>query len=162
VDDERDTYELLKTGMQLYRTGEFQIHYVEHPNMAVEAINARCYDACVLDIRLKGFSGLNLGDLIREHDVNVPLAYLTGLDTEVARAEATRQRAFFWPKQRFSNPKELIHLLGELVSLNPCVEGKRLDNHGFMRQLPTTPIEIPAVLRTLVAYSQNKASAQAA
>src|SRR4051812_34003854 len=56
-----------------------------------EALAAECED-----IRLKGFSGLNLGELIREHDVNVPLAYLTGLDTEETRAEATSQRAFFW------------------------------------------------------------------
>lgn len=158
VDDERDTFEMLKVGMRLYNVTDFKADYADNPTDAVEMLNARCYDACVLDIRLKGFSGLNLGDLIREHDVNVPLAYLTGLDTEEARLEAARQRAFFWRKDRFTNPHELLKLLGELVRLNPCVEGKRMDNHGFPRKLSETPIQIPSVLRLLVAYSSQKSA----
>lgn len=159
VDDERDSFDLLKAGMRFYGISEFEVDYADNPTAAVEMLNGRCYDACVLDIRLKGFSGLNLGDLIREHDVNVPLAYLTNLDTEEARSEATSQRAFFWRKDRFTDIHELLNLLGELVRLNPCVEGKRIDNHGFPRKLKETPIEIPPVLQLLVTYSSQKAAA---
>lgn len=162
VDDERDTFDLLKGGMRHYGVTDFAVDYAETPTEAVARLNEQCYDACVLDIRLRGFSGLNLGDLIREHDCNVPLAYLTGLDTEEARAEATQQRAFFWRKDRFTDVHELLKLLGELVRLNPCVGGKRIDNHGYPRKLKETPIEIPPVLQRLVAYSSHKASGASA
>jgi DNA-binding NtrC family response regulator len=165
VDDQRDTFDLLSIAARhcaLCASAEASVEfdYAETPEEAVQLINQRCYDACILDIRLRGFNGLNLGDLIREHDANIPLAYLTGFDTPEVRAEALRQRAFFWRKERFQNPHELLLLARELASLNPCADGgERVDNHGFKRRLPETPIEIPDVLQMLIEYSTLKASA---
>jgi CheY-like chemotaxis protein len=166
VDDQPDTYELLQVATRHCAPCDqtlcnVSFDYAAAPTEAVALLNETCYDACVLDIRLKGFNGLNLGALIRERDVNVPLAYYTGLDSEEARAEATRQRAFFWLKSRIDHPVTLLNLIRDLAQLNPCIEHGRVDNHGHLRRLPVTPIVVPAVLATLAAYADHKQQARA-
>jgi CheY-like chemotaxis protein len=167
VDDSPDSFELLTVAARHCSTcaeaGEpdIEFEYAETPEEAVEKLNATCFDACLLDIRLKGFNGLNLGELIREHDVNVPLAYYTGLDSDEARTEALKQRAYYWLKGRFEHPTQLLKLIRELAQLNPCQAGgvSRTDNHGHARRLERTPIEIPEVLRLLIQYSSEKLAA---
>jgi hypothetical protein len=118
-------------------------------------------------VRLPGVTGVSLGALVREHDVNIPLAYLTNLDTETVRREATVQRAFFLQKMHFMETDEgmhrLLQIVGEMARLNPCQQGgKRIDNHGFARRVAQTPIEIPGVLATLLDYSKARMHAHAA
>lgn len=133
--------------------------YASDVGEAIEKINAECFDAAIIDVRLPGVSGVSLGALIREHDVNIPLAYLTNLDTEVVRVEAASQRALFLSKLRFigstAGMQSLLKIITEMTRLNPCeAGGARVDNHGFPRKLPQTPIEIPQVLSTLLNYSK--------
>lgn len=125
---------------------------------AVEAINSTCFDAAILDVRLPGVTGLSLGAEIRERDVNIPLAYLTNLDTPTVRAEAIAQRASYWPKLQFIGDDQgiqnLLTMISEMAQLNPCVEdGVRIDNHGHRRKLPQTPFKVPEALDTLLTYS---------
>ncbi len=131
---------------------------------AVDRLNEKCFDAAVLDVRLPGVTGISLGALVREYDVNLPLAYLTNLDTEAVRIEAAAQGAIFLQKLRwFSNADEthiLLKIIRELANRNPCLDGSlRLDNHGFARHLKATPIELPEVLKTLLGYSRALAAA---
>lgn len=127
---------------------------------AVDKINSKCFDAAVLDVRLPGVTGVSLGALVREYDVNLPIAYLTNLDTEAVRLEAAAQHAVFLYKLRWFNTADDMHtllkIIQEMARQNPCIEGggMRVDNHGFPRQLKETPIELPAVLKTLLGYSR--------
>lgn len=132
--------------------------------VAVDKINGKCFDAAVLDVRLPGVTGASLGALIREYDVNLPIAYLTNLDTEAVRLEAAAQHAVFLEKLRwFSSPDAthtLLKIIQEMARQNPCVDGGlRVDNHGFPRLLKETPIELPGVLKTLLSYSRAMAMA---
>jgi DNA-binding NtrC family response regulator len=141
--------------------------YAADVGEAIEKINAECFDAAVIDVRLPGVSGVSLGALIREHDVNIPLAYLTNLDTDGVRAEAASQRAFFLSKLRYVGStvgmQSLLRIITEMTRLNPCeAGGARVDNHGFPRRLSQTPIEIPQVLSTLLDYSKAGLCAKAA
>jgi CheY-like chemotaxis protein len=159
VDDD----EIISVALNHFRARlELQVDFVYAADVAeaVEKINGNCFDAAVIDVRLPGVTGVSLGALIREHDVNIPLAYLTNLDTETVRAEAVAQRAYFLNKLRFIGTSEgmgaLLKIIMEMVQLNPCVDGGvRIDNHGFARRLTKTPIEMPEVLSTLLSYSKT-------
>jgi CheY-like chemotaxis protein len=147
-----------KTGLPI------EFVYAEDVAQGVEKLNEACFDAALIDVRLPGVTGVSLGALVREHDVNIPLAYLTNLDTDAVRTEAVAQRAFFLPKLRFMGSDEgmgqLLKVVREMVQLNPCLQGgARIDNHGFARRLEQTPIEIPGVLATLLDYSKTRAQA---
>lgn len=167
VDDD-DT---VATGLEEYRR-EFglAIEFQSAPDagMAVDILNETCFDAAVLDVRLPGVTGVSLGDLIRERDVNIPLAYLTNLDTPTVRVEAVNHRATLLVKSDYFlcseglevGMKRLLTIIGEIAKLNPCLDGGvRIDNHGFPRQLPTTPIELPNVLKILLGHSRALAAA---
>lgn len=131
---------------------------------AVDKINGKCFDAAVIDVRLPGVTGVSLGALVREYDVNLPLAYLTNLDTEAVRLEAAAQHAVFLEKLRWFSSADATHtllkIIAELARQNPCLEsGLRVDNHGFPRHLKETPIELPDVLKTLLGHSRAIAMA---
>lgn len=133
---------------------------------AVDKLNEQCFDAAIVDVVLApGVTGVSLGMLVREHDANIPLAYLTNLDTESVRREAAAQRAFFLQKKRFFTGTSegigaLLAIVKEMIQLNPCKQdGTRLDNQGFARELDHTPIKLPSVLVTLLNYSKSMARA---
>ncbi len=131
---------------------------------AINQLNEKCYDAAIIDVRLPGVTGVSLGALVREYDVNLPLAYLTSLDSPVVRREAEIQRALFLLKYDFvmedGGLNRLLNIVMELAQLNPCIGGGvRLDNSGFPRHLEHTPIELSAGLSTLLNYSRSLARA---
>lgn len=162
VDDD----EIISVALEHFRARlDLPIEFVYAADVAeaIERINEQCFDAAVIDVRLPGVTGISLGALIREHDINIPLAYLTNLDTETVRAEAVAQRAYFLTKLRFIGSAEgmgaLLKIIVQMVQLNPCIEGGvRVDNYGFPRQLAQTPIEMPRVLSTLLDYSKAVAA----
>jgi CheY-like chemotaxis protein len=132
---------------------------------AIELLNHECFDCAVIDVRLPGVTGASLGALVREHDVNIPLAYLTNLDTEAVRKEAIAQRAFFLQKLQFlqsdEGMAELLGIIEAMAALNPCVkDGVRVDNHGFPRHYSQTPIKLPESLMVLLNHSKALAHAQ--
>lgn len=131
---------------------------------AIERLNEVCFDAAVIDVQLPGVSGVSLGDLVREHDVNIPLAYLTNMDTENVRIEAMSQHAFYLAKSRFfgtdEGMKNLLAVISEMSQLNPCIEGgMRIDNHGYPRRLKHTPLELPKGLAVLLNHGKRTAAA---
>lgn len=141
-----------------------EFDHAEDVGQAVDRLNEKCFDAAVIDVRLPGVTGVSLGALVREYDVNLPLAYLTSLDTEAVRVEAAGQGALFLQKLRwFSSADEikiLLKIIREMAHRNPCLDGgMRIDNHGFPRHLKETPIELPEVLKTLLGYSRALAAA---
>jgi DNA-binding NtrC family response regulator len=164
VDDEPDVHHFISAEAKTHGA-QFEVHYASNLEEAVDKLNEMCYDAVVIDVVLKGVSGPSLGDMIREADVNIPMAYLTNMDTEDIRAQAVGQRAFYWSKDKFMRSAEgfrdLVRLIGELVQLNPCVANRaaRIDNHGHPRMFKRTPIVIPPVFQLLLRYS---AAAEAA
>jgi CheY-like chemotaxis protein len=126
---------------------------------AIELLNHECFDCAVIDVRLPGVTGASLGALVREHDDDIPLAYLTNLDTEAVRKEAIVQRAFVLQKLQFLGSDEgMVELLGiieAMAELNPCVkDGVRVDNHGFPRHFSQTPIRLPDSLMVLLNHSK--------
>jgi CheY-like chemotaxis protein len=130
---------------------------------AIELLNHECFDCAVIDVRLPGVTGASLGALVREHDVNIPLAYLTNLDTESVRKEAIAQRAFFLSKLQFfgsdDGTHELLAIIQQMANLNPCVkDGVRVDNHGFLRHFTQTPLALPASLSILLEHSRALAA----
>jgi CheY-like chemotaxis protein len=131
---------------------------------AIEKLNSQCFDCAILDVRLPGVTGASLGALVRERDVNIPLAYLTNLDTEAVRKEAIAQRAFFLSKIQFVGSDDgvcaLLNIIREMAQLNPCLKrGERIDNHGYARTLPKTPIALPESLCVLLKHSNARAVA---
>lgn len=129
---------------------------------AVERLNQHCFDAAVLDVRLPGVTGVSLGALVRERDIDIPLAYLTNLDTETIRAEAVAQRAVFLSKLQFVGSDDGIHelltIIERMAQLNPCLrDGVRVNNHGYARVLTRTPLQLPDNLSNLLRYSKSQA-----
>lgn len=126
----------------------------------IDRLNESCFDAAIIDVILPGVTGVSLAEQVRLHDPLIPLAYLTNLDTENVRNEAREHNATFLFKQTFIGAgaegiERLLQIIRELAQLNPCLDGGvRIDNQGFERQLPRTPIELPPVLRILLDYSR--------
>jgi CheY-like chemotaxis protein len=163
VDDEPVVFRFLQHFRDEFDFRDLEFVYAASATAAISLVNESCFDAALLDMRLTDFSGARLGELLRGADPNIPIAYLTNLDTEEARRQAVSVRAFFWLKDDFFGKPELpadegmhklLTLVREMVMLNPCVGegGRRYDNWGHERELPRTPIEIPPVLRALAAH----------
>jgi DNA-binding response OmpR family regulator len=60
---------------------------------AIRALNARAFDAYVLDYRLPDLSGVSLCRQIRQSDPNVPICFFTSSDGRDAKSRAARAGA---------------------------------------------------------------------
>lgn len=159
VIDDDDTIPTLLRHFSKKLNFPLEIDHASDVGEAVALINVHCYDAATIDVRLPGVSGVSVGNLIREYDVNIPMAYLTNMDTDSVRKEAITQRAFFMLKCNFlvddHGMKRLLEIIMRMADLNPCIKGgARIDNHNFPRKLPTTPLTIPDSFRKMLAYSK--------
>jgi len=149
--------------MERLRTNTpIEFEHVEDVEAAIAKLNEKCYDAAIIDVRLPGVTGVSLGALVREYDVNLPLAYLTNLDGEAVRREASSQRALFLMKYNFMEGdglNRLLKIIVELSHVNPCrAGGIRIDGSGFQRHLAETPMELSKGLQTLLHYSRAAAA----
>jgi AmiR/NasT family two-component response regulator len=85
VDDDRALAALLMEVLQ--RTG-YEVSVAENAEEAVAAVSTATPDLAVLDIKMPGVSGLELGALLRDQ-FNVPFVFLTLRDDEAAVHQAT-------------------------------------------------------------------------
>lgn len=127
---------------------------------AVELLNEVCCDAAIIDVILKGVTGVSLAQEIRKHDPLIPLAYYTNLDCDNIKAQAREHNALFLNKSLYQmsdeGHRELMSIVNELAYLNPCLPGGiRIDSQGFPRQIPTTPIKMSEPFMKLLNQSRS-------
>jgi AmiR/NasT family two-component response regulator len=89
VDDDPSLNALLGDAL---RKAHYQVTSAESVDEAIATVGAARPDLAVLDIRMQGASGLDLGALLRD-DFGVPFVFLSHLDDEATVRQATEMGA---------------------------------------------------------------------
>lgn len=166
VDDEPDMQHFLTVWAA--RMGlELEIVAASDIQEGLDRLNESCFDAAIIDVILPGVMGVQLGEQLRAHDPHIPLAYFTNLDTPTVRQEAEKHHAYYLYKPKYLGTSEgmtnLLNSINMMAHLNPCLEGGvRIDNQGFQRKLPTTPIVLPEQFETILKNTRARVAGMAA
>ncbi|PSL49492.1 response regulator receiver domain-containing protein [Chitinophaga niastensis] len=67
--------------------GGFEVHNAYDGESAWMLFNKMSFDSCLLDIRMPGLNGIDLGERIRNADKEVPIIYLSGEDPVLVEKE---------------------------------------------------------------------------
>jgi len=91
VDDHRESLEAMAT---VLRRRGFKLDTVDNAQAAAASIALNDYDAVVTDIRMPGMSGIELLQLIRAHDPDLPVLLVTGAPALQSAIDALEYGAF--------------------------------------------------------------------
>jgi len=91
VDDDRESTELLCR--RLLRSG-FEVTELNHPRQALEAASLRDFDVAVLDRSLPEIDGVRLMQMLRGHNADLQVVFLSGHDDPEKKTDALSCGAF--------------------------------------------------------------------
>ena len=83
---------------------------VDRGQAGLEALEARPFDAVLLDLKMPGIGGLDVVTLIRERRPDLPVLVMTGYGTMTTRLESIVRGASGWIEKPFG-PEELLEVL---------------------------------------------------
>ena len=124
VDDNEDTLNLLLMGVDSY-SPSFVLDTAHNAKEATEKISKNRYNAVILDVSLPDITGATLGELIRKHNPDLPIAFLTNYNGSVTHEHAKSIGAHFWYKPEVLVTFQVFsdHVCA-LLSGAPCEEGQ--------------------------------------
>jgi DNA-binding NtrC family response regulator len=107
VDDEEIVRDTLK---QLLDYLGYQVDCAEDGNSGLRALEDRCYDVALVDIRMPNLNGMDFLRRSKEIRPNIPVVIITGHGSESTRSEALAAGAFSFLQKpfRFSDIQELM------------------------------------------------------
>jgi DNA-binding NtrC family response regulator len=107
VDDEEIVRDTLK---QLLDFLGCQVDCAENGNSGLQALEDRCYDVALVDIRMPNLNGMGFLRRSKEIRPNMPVIIITGHGSDSTRTEALAAGAFSFLQKpfRFSDIKELM------------------------------------------------------
>ena len=91
VDDDEDDYLLVRDVLAESRHTRFEVHWVQTPDVALEAYRQQPFDGCLLDYHLGAYTGTELLRELIAVQPDAPVIMLTGLaerDVDLAAMEA--------------------------------------------------------------------------
>jgi DNA-binding NtrC family response regulator len=116
VEDKDSLRQMLSTAI---RKAGYQVDEVADGKLAVEKIRKQPYHLVITDLRLPTLSGIEILNIQKEIDPNIPVLLMTAYGTIEEAVEAMKQGAFdFLPK-----PVDIAHLL---LLINRAFEQRRI------------------------------------
>ena len=103
VDDEMGPRESLK----LLLNPHYNVHVAERGGQAVEMLNKYPVDLVTLDLKMPGFSGINVLEKVKQHDPDIEAIIITGYGSLDTAIEGLRLGAFDY----ISKPFDVNHIL---------------------------------------------------
>lgn len=103
VDDEMGPRESLKMILNPY----YNVHVAERGGQAIEMLKQYPVDLVTLDLKMPGFSGINVLEKLKEHDPDIEAIIITGYGSLDTAIEGLRLGAFDY----ISKPFDVNHIL---------------------------------------------------
>src|ERR671924_2391530 len=103
VDDEMGPRESLKMILHPY----YNVHVAERGGQAVEMLKQIPVDLVTLDLKMPGFSGINVLEKVKQHDPDIEAIIITGYGSLDTAIEGLRLGAFDY----ISKPFDVNHIL---------------------------------------------------
>jgi signal transduction histidine kinase len=103
VDDEMGPRESLKMILNPY----YNVHVAERGGQAIELLNKFPVDLVTLDLKMPGFTGINVLEKIKQHDPDIEAIIVTGYGSLDTAIEGLRLGAFDY----ISKPFDVNHIL---------------------------------------------------
>src|SRR5687768_7445124 len=103
VDDEMGPRESLKMILNTYYT----VHVAERGGQAVDFLNKFPVDLVTLDLKMPGFTGINVLEKVKQHDPDIEAIIITGYGSLDTAIEGLRLGAFDY----ISKPFDVHHIL---------------------------------------------------
>lgn len=117
VDDDPDIIEFINQTMRIFNECRFKIVFAATGLGAITRINLQPIDAVVLDIKLPDITGINIGQKIKNHYPNMPIAIFTSYSGKNVEEQVKEIGAFYWYKlEIMANPQILLTYLNNLLS----------------------------------------------
>jgi diguanylate cyclase (GGDEF)-like protein/PAS domain S-box-containing protein len=93
IDDDEDDYLIIRDLLLEVTEVRYQIDWVDNYKKALQIINEKNYDSCLLDLRLGKYSGLELLREIVKVKYRMPVILLTGIKNHAIDVEAMNSGA---------------------------------------------------------------------
>lgn len=122
VDDDPQMRAMLRQALE--RHG-FEVHEAASGEQVLQALESVRPDAIVLDKEMPGVSGFEVLELIRQHDLAVPVIVITAFGGLAVRAEALRRGATAYVEKPF----RVNALVEQLLAVTES-RGPRSASHG--------------------------------
>jgi len=121
VDDHPDSLEAMAT---VLRRSGFQVDEARHGQEGAQAITVNDYDAVLTDISMPGMSGMELLQLVRAHDPDLPVVLITGAPTVQTAIDALEYGAFKYLLKPAEVPK-LVEAVRKAVLMRRMARVRR-------------------------------------
>ena len=128
VDDEPNMQRLLKT-ILMGKTG-YQVATTNNPLEVGKLLQEESYDLVITDLKMPLVDGMDLIDIIKKVDVNLPIIIITAYGTTETSEEAVHRGAYDFITKPFR--KETI-----LITIKRALEWKRLQGELQALKSPT-------------------------
>ncbi len=106
VDDQRDMLDLLKRIIEDKTT--YQVDITPDPIEVPRILEENAFDLLITDLRMPHLDGLELLEIIRKKDNQIPIVILTGYGTIESAVEAMQKGAFSFITKPFKNQEILL------------------------------------------------------
>ena len=103
VDDEMGPRESLK----MILNPHYNVYTADRGTQAVEILKQHCVDLVTLDLKMPGFSGINVLEKVKQHDPDIEAIIITGYGSLDTAIEGLRLGAFDY----ISKPFDVNHIL---------------------------------------------------
>jgi signal transduction histidine kinase len=103
VDDEMGPRESLK----MILNPHYNVYTADRGTQAVEMLKQHCVDLVTLDLKMPGFSGINVLEKVKQHDPDIEAIIITGYGSLDTAIEGLRLGAFDY----ISKPFDVNHIL---------------------------------------------------
>ena len=121
VDDEQP---ILRAFERVLRSKGFEVVMAENGHAALELVMARRFGVIVSDINMPGMSGVELLQVVRAYDLDVPIILMTGVPTLETAMEAVRLGAVQYLPKPINN-SDLIDAVERGMRLHKMAQAKR-------------------------------------
>jgi DNA-binding NtrC family response regulator len=128
VDDEPNMLRLLKT-ILMGQTG-YEVATTNNPLEVSKLLQAESYDLVITDLKMPLVDGMDLIDIIKKVEVNLPIIIITAYGTSETAEEAVQRGAYDFVTKPFR--KETI-----LITVKRALEWKRLQSELQALKSPT-------------------------
>ena len=121
IEDDEDDYIILKDLVSMIEIWECDIDWASTADSAFKMLDASDYDICLLDYRLGEFTGIELLDLLRNKNFDIPVIILTGKGDHNIDLEAMAHGAVDYLEKTELNPVLLERTIRYAVNTSNIV-----------------------------------------
>ncbi|MDE3066151.1 MAG: response regulator [Verrucomicrobiota bacterium] len=158
VDDDEDDYVITREVISQIRDRRHQLDWADNYDAALEALQRRSYDICLLDYRLGGRTGLELLREARTLTDPPPMILLTGQDDHEIDLEAAKAGAADYLVKGQLNADTLERAIRYAIAGRRAEEILRRERDLIGRIMETSPVGIVVTSHTgLITFANRRA-----